>query len=90
MVVGVGAAGLGVFLREGMRLGEALGSFCGASLIQVSCCADREIEAQKKTTTNEQTNKNSSSGYTAWQTEPGLVPSGFLVPSLALLGKWES
>lgn len=50
MVAGVGAAGLGVFLREGLRLGEALGSFCGASLIQASCCVDREIEAQKKKT----------------------------------------
>lgn len=55
MVAGVGAAGLGVFLREGLRLREALGSFCGASLIQVSCCADREIEAQKKK--NQQMNK---------------------------------
>lgn len=49
MVAGVGAAGLGVFLREGLRLGEALGSSYGASLIQAPCCADREIEAQKKT-----------------------------------------
>lgn len=42
----VGAAGLGVFLREGLRLDEAPGSSFGANLIQASCSADREIEVK--------------------------------------------